>query len=179
MHRLFVAIRPPQSIRRLLAESMGGIGAARWQSEDQLHITLRFIGEVDRHSANDVAAALAGVHHPRFEAALDGIGRFGREGEPGAVWAGLRPDEPFKALHKKIDQACVRAGLAPEGRAYRPHITLARLKRGSRPLEGLAEIAAGLSSPPFLIDAFSLFESILTPERAVHNPVQRYRLTAL
>ena len=58
MRRLFVAIRPPAPIRALLLDAMGGIGGARWQSDDQLHLTLRFIGEVDRHLAGDIHAAL-------------------------------------------------------------------------------------------------------------------------
>ena len=60
MHRLFVALRLPPTTRSLLLAAMGGISGARWQSEDQLHLTLRFIGEVDRHLARDVHAAEPG-----------------------------------------------------------------------------------------------------------------------
>ena len=74
MRRLFVAYRPPAGIIQHLLTTMGGVAGAHWQTEEQLHLTLRFIGEVDRHVAADVAAALATVHHPRFEIALDGIG---------------------------------------------------------------------------------------------------------
>ena len=62
MHRLFVAIRPPAEIRRALTALMGGVAGARWQDDDQLHLTLRFIGEVDHHRAEDIAAALGGLH---------------------------------------------------------------------------------------------------------------------
>ena len=78
MHRLFVAIRPPAAIRAILLGAMGGISGARWQDEDQLHLTLRFIGEVDRHRADDVHAALGAVHQAPFEIALSGIGAGGR-----------------------------------------------------------------------------------------------------
>jgi len=155
---------------------MGGVAGVRWQTDDQLHITLRFIGEVDRHTGSDIAAALGSIRHPPFEASLSGIGTFGRRGQPGALWAGLAPHEPLKALHKKVDHACVRAGVAAEGRAYQPHITLARLKRGSGSVAGLAEASAGLSSPPFTIDSFGLFESTLTPDGAVYTLIERYRL---
>src|SRR3546814_1491418 len=67
MHRLFVALEPPAAVRHQLLDLMGGIANARWQTEAQLHLTLRFIGEVDRHRAEDVAAALGGIHHRRFE----------------------------------------------------------------------------------------------------------------
>ena len=76
MHRLFVAIRPPRPIRERLMAAMGGISGARWQSDDQLHLTLRFIGEVDRHRAGDVHAALGAIRHPALEIALNGIGTF-------------------------------------------------------------------------------------------------------
>ena len=176
MHRLFVAIRPPERIRALLLGTMGGVGGARWQEDDQLHITLRFIGEVDRHRAGDVLAALGGVHHPGFEIALNGIGTFDRRGQPETIWVGVAPHEPLRTLHKKVDQALVRVGVEPEQRAYLPHITLARLKRSSRSVRGLIEEAGGLSSEPFRVDHFALFESRLTPERAVYSVLETFPL---
>jgi 2'-5' RNA ligase len=176
MLRLFVAIRPPIAIREHLLAAMGGVAGARWQSDEQLHLTLRFIGEVDRHSARDVDAALGAVHHPPFEIALAGIGAFDRRGEPVALWAGIVPHEPLRILQKKIDQAIVRAGIEPERRAFTPHITLARLPRGARSVKVLLETSGGLASPPFAVEEFSLFESRLTPEGAVYTRLERYSL---
>lgn len=176
MHRLFVAIRPPDRIRDLLLGAMGGVGGARWQTDEQLHLTLRFLGEVDRHLAGDVLAALGTIHHPRFEIALNGIGTFERRGQPETIWAGVAPHEPLRTLHKKVDQAVARVGVAPEQRAYLPHITLARLKRSSGSLAGLLERSGGLGSPPFTVDGFELMESRLTPEGAVYTTVERYSL---
>ena len=176
MHRLFVAIRPPAPIRRLLMAAMGGVSGARWQSDEQIHLTLRFIGEVDRHRAGDIHAALGSVHHPRFELALNGLGSFDRRGTPETVWAGVAPQEPLQALHKKVSQALARVGVPPDQRAYLPHITLARLKRGSGSVRDLLERSGGLSSPGFTVGAFALFESRLTPEGAVYSVVERYPL---
>jgi 2'-5' RNA ligase len=176
MHRLFVAIRPPAAIRAILLRAMGGISGARWQSEDQLHLTLRFIGKVDRHLAGDVHAALGAIHQPRFEIALNGIGAFDRRGWPDAVWAGVSPHEPLKALHKKVDAALTRVGVSPDQRAFLPHITLARLKRSSGPVGNLLENAGGLTSPPFTVDHFGLFESTLTADAAVYTLIERYAL---
>jgi 2'-5' RNA ligase len=174
--RLFVAIRPPRAVRERLSAAMGGISGARWQSDDQLHLTLRFIGDVDRRQAEDVHAALGAVRQPPFEISLSGVGFFGRRGKPDAVWAGVAPPEPLAALHRKIDQALVRAGLEPEGRAYLPHITLARLNRGSGPIGGFLEQAGGLASARFPVDRFALFESDLTAERAVYSMLADYPL---
>jgi 2'-5' RNA ligase len=176
MHRLFVAIRPPPAIRSILLATMGGISKARWQRDDQLHLTLRFIGEVDHHRADDIHAALGAIHHPRFEIALHGIGVFDRRGRPDAVWAGVAPHDSLRLLHKKIDQASVRIGIAPEQRAYLPHITLARLKRDSGPVGGLLEQAGGLASAMFAVDHFALFESDLSPDGAVYSLIERYGL---
>ena len=176
MHRLFVAIRPSAAIRALLLSVMGGVGGARWQSEDQLHLTLRFLGQVDRHRAGDVLAALGAIHHPPFDIALNGIGTFERRGLPDTLWAGVAPHEPLKTLHKKVDAALLRVGVAPDERAYLPHITLARLNRGAGPVGAMVEQYGGLSSPPFTVDAFGLFESDLTQEAAVYSVVERYRL---
>jgi 2'-5' RNA ligase len=176
VHRLFVAVRPPEHVRALLIAAMGGISGARWQTEAQLHLTLRFIGEVDRHVAGDILAALGGIHHPRFQIAVKGVGTFERRGQPETVWAGVAPHEPVKILHNKVDSALARIGIAPEQRAYLPHITLARLKRSSGTVRDFIEQSGGLGSPPFAVDAFALFESQLTPEGAAYTEIERYSL---
>jgi 2'-5' RNA ligase len=176
MLRLFVAIRPPEPVRAQLLAAMGGVGGARWLSDDQLHLTLRFIGEVDRHLAEDVHAALGALHHPRFEIALAGIGSFERRGEPATLWAAVAPREDLQRLHGKIDQALVRAGVAPDRRAYVPHITLARIPRGAGPVGPFLQGAGPLAGPPFAVEDFCLFESRLTPDGPVYSIVERYRL---
>lgn len=176
MHRLFVAIRPPATVRARLLDLMGGVAGARWLDDDRLHLTLRFIGEVDRHLARDVDAALSSVHHPRFSIAVSGLGVFDRRGEPVTLWAGVAPHEPLRALHKKIDQALVRVGVEPDRRAYMPHVTLARLPRGAGPLQGLIEASGGIAGTPFEVEQFCLYESRLAPEGPVYDTVERYPL---
>jgi RNA 2',3'-cyclic 3'-phosphodiesterase len=176
MQRLFVAIRPPRAIREQLLFAMGGIAGARWQTEDQLHITLRFIGEVDRRQSEDIVLALQTIHLAPFEISLNGIGTFDRRGQLTTLWAGLTPQEPLKALHKKVDQACVRAGLEPERRAYHPHITLARLGRSAGPIGGAIGQSGGITSQPFPVSSFGLYESVLTPDGAVYSLLERYQL---
>ena len=176
MHRLFVAIRPPEFVRLQLLDLMEGVRGARWADEDQLHLTLRFIGEVGRHMADDVHAALGSVRQPPFEIALNGLGAFDRRGQATVLWAGVAPQEPLKALHKKVDQAVARTGLAPERRAYHPHITLARLGRGADPIQPLLESRGGTVSEPFSVEEFRLYESHLTAAGATHSLVERYPL---
>lgn len=175
MHRLFVAVRPPPPIRGLLLAAMGGVSGARWQSDDQLHLTLRFIGEVDGHLAADIHAALGTIHHPPFDASVSGLGTFEPRGRADTLWAGVAPHEPLNALHKKVGQALARVGVEPDKRAFHPHITLARLNRESGPVHLLGD-AGGLTSPAFAVDTFGLYESRLTPEGAVYTAIERYRL---
>ena len=176
MHRLFVAIRPPASVRTRLLDLMGGVAGARWLGDDQLHLTLRFVGEVDRHLARDVDAALSSVHHPRFSIGLNGLGAFDRRGEPVTLWAGVAPHEPVHALHKKVDQALARAGVEPDRRAYMPHITIARLPHGAGPIGPMIEGSGGLSGPAFEVSDFLLYESVLTPEGPLYTLVETYSL---
>ena len=175
MHRLFVAIQPPPKVRDRLLGIMGGVQNARWQTDDQLHLTLRFIGEVDRHQAEDIALSLGSVRHGVFRIALSGVGSFGKRGK-GALWAGVAPQDELKPLHKKLDQSLIRAGIEPETRAYHPHITIARLSRGAGPVEPFIERWAGLSSEPFLVEDICLYESRLGSEGASYSIVERYRL---
>lgn len=179
MHRLFVALRPPPGIRALLMAAMGGIGGARWQDDEQLHLTVRFIGDVDGRMADDIAAALGQVHAQAIEAAISGVGRFESRGRTEAVWVGVAPLEALAALHRKVDHAIVRCGLPPEGRAYLPHITLARLPRAlGAEVEVAAFLArhAALTSPLFSFTHLTLFESTLAAEGARYEAVARWPL---
>ena len=178
MHRLFVALRPPLAIRERLLGLAGGVPGARWQDDTQLHLTLRFIGEVETHRAEDIAVALGSVHHAPVELRLDGCGMFDdRRGKPNAIWAGVSPREPLAALHRKVDQAIVRAGSEPERRAYLPHITLARMSGSAGPADRWLAEHAALASEPFTIDAIALYESRLGHGGASYEPVARYPLT--
>lgn len=175
MHRLFVAIRPPADIRAGLLGLMNGIAGARWQDDDQLHLTLRFVGEVDRHQANDLADALAAIRFAPFELTLSSVGCFDRKGHVHTIWAGAQPHDPLIQLHQKVDRACVRAGLPPDDRSYFPHVTLARFGRTSGSMETFMTRHASLKSAPFTVEDFALFESHLGQAGSTYHMVERYR----
>ena len=176
MHRLFIAIRPPEQIRDLLIDAMDDSADFRWQDDEQLHLTLRFIGEVDRPLANDLADALAALRAEPMEVRVKGVGRF-EQRNSGALWAGVEPKPPLAALAAKVERACVAVGLEPERRAFHPHITLARWKgRRSHEVHRFLERNHGLVSEPFVIDTFNLFESHLSRHGAHYEPVADYHL---
>jgi 2'-5' RNA ligase len=175
MHRLFVAIRPPKTIRGRLLDLMEGLPDLRWQHEEQLHLTLRFIGEVERPVGEDLAAALARIRCEKFAIALNGVGRFEKH-RHGALWAGVRPKEQLKALNAKVERACQSAMLEPERRAYHPHITLARWKGRAPGVDHFLEKYGGLSSENWEVGEFILYESRLGQGGAHYEPLERYGL---
>jgi RNA 2',3'-cyclic 3'-phosphodiesterase len=176
MFRLFVAVRPPRAVRDALFDLMDGVRNARWQDDEQLHLTLRFIGGVDRHCAADVAAALGTIHHPSFDLALKGVGSFSRRGRAHALWAGVALDEELRSLQKKIERALQSAGLSPEHRAFHPHVTLARLSGSAGAIDEFIAVNSGFASKPFPVANFHLFESELSAQGASYSIVETYRL---
>ena len=176
MHRLFVAIRPPEDIRDLLIDAMDESPELGWVGDDNLHLTLRFIGEVERPLANDIGAALDRIRAAPFELRIAGLGMFERR-NGGALWAGIAPREAVAALAAKVERACQSAGLQAERRAFHPHVTLARFGRHARPAaHAFAERRRSLASPPFKVDRFALFESHLSRHGAHYEEVASYLL---
>nr|WP_294849957.1 RNA 2',3'-cyclic phosphodiesterase [uncultured Sphingomonas sp.] len=176
MHRLFVALRLPAPIRQACLDAMdGGPDGWAWQDEDQLHLTLRFIGEVDRPMAEDIATALGSLHAPAPTIQLEGVGHFDH-GPRSVLFARVGPRAPLQALHDKIDRLLVRTGLVSERRAYLPHITLAR-KRGATDHADLwIEARAGLASGPLSVGHLTLFESHLGKHGPTYEAIARYPL---
>ncbi len=176
MIRLFVALEIPEAIRQRLVLMSGGVPGARWMKEEQLHLTLRFIGEVDENEAHDIDDALATIRAGGFRLELAGVGEFGGK-VPRALWAGVRPNEALLHLQKKVETALHRIGVAPDERKFSPHVTLARLKGAPR-----EKVAAFLShhglyaSEAFAVERFVLFSSHLGCGGSVYHPERVYPL---
>jgi 2'-5' RNA ligase len=176
MHRLFVAIRPPEAIRDLLIDTMDDSPEFRWQDDEQLHLTLRFIGEVERPMAEDLAAALGRLRAPCFDLRIKGVGRFDQRNW-GALWAGVEPKDPLAVLAAKVERVCLSVGFDPARRVFHPHITLARWKgHRNREAEDFVARHRALASEPFTVDAFVLFESRLSRHGAHYEEVATYPL---
>jgi len=179
-HRLFIGIRPPAAIREALLDTMEALDGARWVDEDNLHLTLRFVGGVERPAANDLAEALARVECLRFELRIDGTGAFDRsrrhQSYPHAVWASVPRTAPLEGLRQKVERACETAGLGRETRRFTPHITLARTDRATEPVAGWLSTWGGLAAGPWTVEHFILYESHLAHTGAVYEEVARYAL---
>jgi 2'-5' RNA ligase len=174
--RLFVALRPPEPVRDLLLDAMDGVERARWQDEDQLHLTLRFVGEIDAPLANDLAAALGQVDAAPFDLRVAGVGHFERKDRATALWAAVLASPSLLTLQQKIERACQRIGLEPEHRKFMPHITLARLNTAAGPIGGWLAAHGALTTPPWRVEEFRLYESVLSPAGSAYEPVVSYRM---
>jgi 2'-5' RNA ligase len=177
-HRLFIALRLPEDVREVLIDTMEALEGARWQGDEQLHLTLRFIGAVERPVANDLANALAAVEWPSFALALDGVGHFERKGMPTAIWARVPPTPELEGLRQKVERACELVGLGRETRRFTPHVTIARLGRSTGLLAPWLAHHANLRAGPWQPQEFCLFESHLLPSGAHYQAVAEYPLSA-
>jgi 2'-5' RNA ligase len=197
-HRLFVALRPPPPVRDALLSLMSGIEGARWQTDNQLHLTLAFLGETDRHGLATATDALATIVAPPLDLALGQFGTFHttRPDRTGTMWIGVEgghPDDrrpglacpresrgpgPLAALAQQARTALRRAGLPPDPRKFTPHITLARFGSAGAPREALRPWLTHTPAPraQWQADAFHLVESTLGREGAHYTPVASYPL---
>jgi len=177
MIRLFVALALPETVVQGLLLIQSGVPGARWMNREQLHLTLRFIGEVDGRDANAIDEALSTISVPRFALELKGVGEFGGK-NPRALWAGVAANESLIRLQRKIESALQRLGLPAEERKFTPHVTLARLRAtpAGRVMDYLADHAL-YSSGPFEAAEFVLFSSQMTPNGSIYVAERNYALT--
>jgi 2'-5' RNA ligase len=180
MHRLFVALCPPEPVCDLLVDTMEGLDGVRWQDAEALHVTLRFVGEVKRSQGEDLAHALAQIRAAPFALQIDGVGHFARSKaggqHPHALWAALAPSAPLEGLRRQVDRAAVAAGLPPDARRFVPHITIARLNSGSGPVGGWLSQHGLLRSEPWLVESFALIESHLSAHGSHYETIADYPL---
>jgi RNA 2',3'-cyclic 3'-phosphodiesterase len=177
MIRLFIAIDIPSPLRLLLHAMGHGIPGARPVGEDQIHLTVRFIGEVEGGMAKDIEEALTEVRATPFTLSIKGVGHFPPRGAPRVLWAGLSPSDELLQVRNRIERQLIACRLPAEQRKFAPHITIARLKDCS--LKRLGEYLAGnalFQTDEFPVDSFSLYVSRLTKSGAIHSVVRNYPL---
>ena len=159
MPRLFTALEIPRDAALSLSLLRGGLPGARWIDVENYHMTLRFIGDVEGHVADEIANALDRVRRPSFSLSLSGVGAFGGK-KPHSLWAGAMPSPDLNALQAEIERICQRLGLPADPRKFTPHVTLARLRNSSAD-----DVAHYLSSRgnfaamPFRVGRFVLMSS--------------------
>ena len=185
--RLFVGLELPWEARRRLAMlgggvrdggmRGGGIAGARWVPMENLHLTLRFIGEVPAWRAEELDDALAALRAKRFALELAGVGCFAKAGRDTTLWVGVAHNPALDQLAGKVETALQRAGLAAERRRFAPHVTLARLDNvAADKLAGFVQTHNLFRAGPVEVEHFTLFSSQLGKQAAVYTPEVEYDL---
>ena len=159
MPRLFTALEIPRDAALSLSLLRGGLPGARWIDVENYHLTLRFIGDVEGHVADEVANALDRVRRPEFMLNLSGVDAFGSK-KPHSIYAGVSPSPELNALQGEIERICQRLRIPADPRKFTPHVTLARLRNPH-----IADVVHYLSSRgnfstmPFKVSRFVLMSS--------------------
>lgn len=159
MPRLFTAIELPDDICDELHRLRMPLPGARWIAPESYHITLRFAGDIGNVEAREFADNLARIEPDGFELRLSGLGVFGGD-DPHSIWAGLEPKQELEDLARSHEKAARNAGLAPDTRAFKPHVTLARLKHSN--VDAIARYLSrygGYRSEPFFVARTLLMSS--------------------
>ena len=181
MLRLFVAVDLPIALRTRLSYLAGGLQGARWAPPENLHVTLRFIGEVTRDQAEEADMALDSLRAPAFMLTLAGIGTFSRGGAKGSratsLWAGVERSAGLEQLQARVDSKLQRAGFAPERRRFTPHVTLARTdKVDEAMLAGWVQAHNLFRAGPVEIEHITLFSSHRGKEASHYRSEVEYPL---
>ena len=186
--RLFVAVEAPASVCDALTAAQAEMrrrtrSRLRWTKPDALHLTLRFLGEVDASAAPQLSAAVERAASGRnpFALRLSRVEAFPGGSSPRVVWAGIEGDlGALDALRQAVEAELAAAGFARERRPFVPHVTLARVPGGVRPDEasGLRAALPGapLTAPEFAVERVSLIHSTLTPQGSVYCTLARVPL---
>ena len=159
MPRLFTGLEIPPEVAQSLSLLRGGLPGARWIDQENYHVTMRFIGDVDDDVAHEVASMLERIKRKTFELRLDGVSSFGGK-KPRAVVATVTPSPALMEAQAEQERMMQRIGLEPEGRKYTPHVTLARLREASsRDVADYLAARGYFRTSPFRVSRFVLFSS--------------------
>jgi RNA 2',3'-cyclic 3'-phosphodiesterase len=189
--RLFVALELPPQVKAAAEDVLRELTRAgtdvRWVKPENLHVTLKFLGEVEAEKAAAVREAMIGACAgcPPLALAVQGCGAFPSPQRPTVVWLGLTGQvDELAGLATRMEQACEPLGFAPEGRTFQPHLTLGRLRRGrssdkgpgERPLTQALVHLATWQGPDFRAERVALMQSTLTPQGPIYKPLREVTL---
>jgi RNA 2',3'-cyclic 3'-phosphodiesterase len=179
--RLFVAIDFPEEVNRQLIAICNGIESAKWIKPGQIHLTLRFIGEVSDEQAGLIKPALAQISAPGFTLQLKGVGTFPPADSnrwPRVLWVGLAPCPELTTLQARIEVTLQALGIPKDKHNFNAHVTLARFRKPpGKDLDKWLTRHQGIELEELSITQFHLIESRLTPNGAQHRVEQAFPLT--
>lgn len=159
MPRLFTAIEIPAATCQRLALLRAPLQGARWIAPEDMHITLRFAGDIDGRMTDEFTELLDGIRMRPFTLTIKDLGAFGGR-DPRVLWAGVEAGPELEALHRANERAARAAGLDSDSRTFKPHVTLARLRGGRQhEVAQYLEQYGGLRTEPFVVTRFVLLSA--------------------
>lgn len=177
--RLFIAIDVPDDLKIKIGRLWVDIPGARWVPVEQIHLTLAFLGEVEEASTERLTEKLTHIRVPEFELRFGGAGCFPNRHRPRVLWIGLEPEPYLFDLAAQVRSAVLSCGIPQEERHFSPHLTLARLKmKPSTEFDTFLDKNNHMKFTPFPVREFTLFQSQLNWQGAVHVPIKNFSLTA-
>lgn len=181
MIRLFVGLELPEDIKKKLLTLRGGVPGAVWRPMDKMHLTLRFIGEINEQMVHEVIRELRSVRFPAFHLSLSQIGYFAVGARPHHLWVGVQDHKALIELHQKIVDAFKHIELPVTDKyKFMPHVTLAKLQ-GTTLDDVFTYISQNnlFKTEPFLVDSFALFSSRVREngEGKFHTPEEFFPLS--
>ncbi len=176
--RLFIAVPLPDTVTDQFADLQQPIDWLRWQDRNQLHITLKFLGETDPERVPEINQNLSQIQLPAFSMTIKGFGYFPKDKQPRVLWSGIDNNQSLQKLQQSVEQTCTDIGFDAEGRPFKPHITIARIDGGSkRDVMSFINQHKKFSIPDVPVDEFVLYESKLSSEGATHIRKKSFNLT--
>jgi 2'-5' RNA ligase len=179
MIRLFVAVDLPDEVKDGLGALCSGVSGAKWVRREQMHLTLRFIGDADDNQFEAIKAALGSISALTFAMRLEGVGQFPPKGKPRVLWVGVKAPPALAALQQTVNTSLDKLGLPPEDHPFSPHITLARLKTPPPPesTRQFFDRHAAFKTDAFPVESWILFSSQLMPQGSIYRQEAVYRLS--
>ena len=175
--RLFIAIELPDDFKKIIGNLRADISGARRVNVEQVHLTLAFLGEVEDAVKDLLILELACINLPEFKLYFSGAGCFPDQHRPRVLWIGMEPNQQLQVLADRVRKIVIACGIAQDERTFSPHITMARFRsQPSRELDVFLEQHKKTLLPPFSVQEFTLFQSRLTPQGAVHIPLRNFPL---
>jgi 2'-5' RNA ligase len=178
--RIFLAINPPADVRRRAWEATAPLRESSpevaWIPEPKIHLTLKFIGELPADGLASLTSAISEI--ARTHAAplvhLASVGAFPAFRRPRVIWMGIEPDPKLELLHHDVELVCDRLGHELEGRPFRPHLTLGRVRQplADEPLEALRMAAKRIRfTDEFFARTVDVMQSVPGPGGSTYSVV--------
>ena len=176
--RLFIALTPPESVRGAVAALAQPFHGVRWTPVDQIHVTLRFLGDIESSRQPLLLDRLSEIRVDSFPLPVEGAGVFPAKGPPRVLWVGVGSGHPrLHQLRQKIDDALLSVDIAAEVRAFHPHLTVGRAtEHAASAVNAWARSHRDFAGPVFSVDAFELYQSELRRSGPEHTLIARFPL---